>query len=131
MRSIHYNIIIASCIFTKIVSVVLMLVASALPFYIFFINWDWRLLWGEFFILLISYSLIKISYQILLSTNNPADRKNIFSINRRYSSKMNGSINDNGLNAITLLEPTNEEILHINKNKRLKKLKKLHKICQI
>jgi hypothetical protein len=108
-----------------------MLVASALPFYIFFTNWEWRLLWGEFFILLISYSLIKISYQILLSTNNPADRKNIFSINRRYSSKMNGSINDNGLNAITLLEPTNEEILHINKNKRLKKLKKLHKICQI
>lgn len=42
---------------------------------------------------------------------------------------MNGSINDNGLSAITLLEPTNEEFLHIKKYKRQKKLKKLQKIC--
>ena len=69
--------------------------------------------------------IIKLAYKSLLSTNNPADRKNIFSINKRFSNKINCSFADNGLNSIVLLEPTKKELNNILIKKRLKKLKKL------
>lgn len=115
---------IFSCIFVKVLSVMQMLVAFALPFSIFLAKEISFKLISPFVILsLVSYSIIKLAYKSLLSTNNPADRKNIFSINKRFSNKMNGSVSDNGLDSIVLLEPTKKELNNILIKKRLKKLK--------
>lgn len=103
-----------------------MLIALALPFTVFIPKWDYDLIIPLLFLLLCSYSLIKIGYITLLSTNNPADRKNFFSINKRYNSKMKGSITDYGLNAIELQEPTTEEIINQKKKERKNKLKKIY-----
>lgn len=85
------------CIFTKIVSILCIIATLMLPFSIFFAKkWEWQLLFAGGILFFISYILIKISYRILLSTNNPADRNNIFSINKRYNSKMKGSISEYG-----------------------------------
>ena len=112
----------------KILVVVQMLIAFVLPFIVFFSrSWNWNILWIEIFLVGLAYSLIKISYLTLLSTNSPADRNNFFSINKRFSSKMKGSIDQMGLNAIELQEPTNDELLNQKRRNRKKKLKILNK----
>lgn len=103
-----------------------MLVALVLPFSIFLGDWEWQLIIVGIFLSFISINLVVISYRILLSTNNPADRKNIFSINKRFNHNMKGSVADYGWRAIEIQEPTNEEINTQKKKERKKKLKKLY-----
>lgn len=105
-----------------------MLISLALPLTIFISDWNWNFLWVGAFLSLISYSLIKISYLTLLSTNNPADRKNMFSINKRYSSRLNDSISEKGMNAIILQEPTIQEKMIFKRKVRLKKLIKINNL---
>ena len=111
------------CIFQKLLSVLLMLVALAIPFSIFINEWQWILVIPGIILSLISYSLIKLSHKMLLTTNNPADRNNFFSINKRYSSKMNGSFGENGINSIILQSPTIQEELIVKQKLRKNKLK--------
>lgn len=73
------------------------------------------------------YVMLKMFHRGLLSTNNPADRNNIFSINRRFSGTMNGSAGENGYAAIILQEPTSDELRDLKNKIRKKKLKKIEK----
>lgn len=102
-----------------------MLVALAIPFSIFITEWKWILLIPGIILSLISYSLINVAYLTLLTTNNPADRKNFFSINTRFTSKMNGSFGENGMNSIILQEPTTQEELKVKQKIRKNKLQKI------
>ena len=100
----------------------------SLPSVIFIPEWRWTNIIFGIILVIVSFGLFNIFYLILLSTNNPADRKNIFSLNKRYTDKMNGSIGEIGLDAIKLQEPTNEELNFLKKKIRKRKLKKLTKI---
>lgn len=111
------------CIFQKILSILLILIAITLPFSVF-INNDkiWLAIFGFLLLSIISYVLIKLSYLMILSTNNPADRKNFFSINKRFDTKMEGSFSDLGFKCIKLQEPIKQEISLIKKKRKKKKI---------
>ena len=118
------------CLFVKILCIMLIIVSITSPFILFALNPLKFSLWYIFSfisILLIYYVILKMMYRGLLSTNNPADRKNIFSINRRFSGTMNGSAGENGIGSIILQEPTLDEIKHLKNKIRKLKLKKIEK----
>lgn len=60
---------------------------------------------------------------------NPADRKNFFSINRRYESTMKGSISEMGTAGIVYQEPTQKELNDFRVGLRKKKLRRLKNLC--
>lgn len=105
----------------------MVIVAILLPFSISLKEITWYSLIPFIILSLVSFGLILVSYRVLLSTNNPADRYNFFSINKRYESRMKGSINDMGMSGIVLQQPTNKELSEHRKKIRKKKLEKLNK----
>ena len=111
-----------SVILAKILNVVgIALGLSFTPIQYFYCNLQFG--YGNFIaLIIISIFIILFFWFGLLRTNNTVDRFNIFSINRRYKTKMEKSLNDDPSQIYRLDKPSEEEIKQKNREKKLKEL---------
>lgn len=109
-------------ILSKILNIVgIMLGILFTPFQYFYCKLQFG--YGNFIgLMVISLFIFTFFWFGLLRTNNPVTRYNIFSINKRYKTKMEKSLNDDPSQIYRLDKPTDEEIIQKNREDKLKQL---------